>query len=151
MSELAKTAGKTVRAIHLYEDLGLIHAHERSEKGRYRLFAPDSLQRVRWISKLQHLGLSLSQIQELVREHEDADSARLGASKLRQLYLDKLSETQERIAALRSLEVELRASLAYLSTCDSACEPSLTIRSCTECERHANRVAPELVAGLHIT
>lgn len=151
VGELAKAVGKTVRAIHLYEDLGLIHAHERSEKGRYRLFAPDSLQRLRWISKLQHLGLSLSQIQELVRDYEGTDSARLGASKLRDLYLDKLAETQERIAALRSLEVELQASLAYLSTCHSACEPDLSIRSCTECERHANRAAPELVAGLHIS
>ncbi len=152
VGELAKAVGKTVRAIHLYEDMGLIHAHERSEKGRYRLFAPDMLQRVRWISKLQSLGLSLSQIQELVREHEDADSARLSATKLRQVYVDKLSETREKIRELRALESELQASLLYLHTCDSACEPALPVNSCTVCERHPEAPeAPALVAGLHLS
>src|SRR5438045_103413 len=69
VGDLAKAAGKTVRAIHLYEELGLVRAHERS-KGRYRLFTPDALIRVRWISKLQNLGLSLSEIQELVRQQD---------------------------------------------------------------------------------
>lgn len=152
VGELAKAVGKTVRAIHLYEDMGLIHAHERSEKGRYRLFAPDMLQRSRWIIKLQSLGLSLSQIQELVREHEDADSARLSASKLRQVYVDKLAETREKIRELRALESELQASLLYLNTCDSACEPALPVHSCTACERHPEAPeAPDLVAGLHLS
>ncbi|HYQ28910.1 MAG TPA: MerR family transcriptional regulator, partial [Polyangiaceae bacterium] len=64
VGDLAKAVGKTVRAIHLYEELGLVRAHERS-KGRYRLFTPDALVRVRWIIKLQNLGLSLSDIQAL--------------------------------------------------------------------------------------
>ena len=38
VGDIAKAVGKTVRAIHLYEELGLVRAHERS-KGRYRLFA----------------------------------------------------------------------------------------------------------------
>src|SRR6187431_1699540 len=74
VGELAKATGKTVRAIHLYEELGLVRAHERS-KGRYRLFSPDALLRVRWISKLQSLGLSLSEIQGLVREQDGSGSA----------------------------------------------------------------------------
>src|SRR4051794_30996620 len=72
VGDLAKATGKTVRAIHLYEELGLLRAHERS-KGRYRLFTSDALIRVRWISKLQNLGLSLSEIQELVREQDGSD------------------------------------------------------------------------------
>lgn len=152
VGELAKAVGKTVRAIHLYEDMGLLHASERSEKGRYRLFAPDTLQRVRWIAKLQSLGLSLAQIQELVREHEDADSARLSASKLREVYLDKLTETRSKLRELKALEAELQASLVYLSTCDSACEPALPVNSCTDCGRHPETPAPpELVAGLHLS
>ena len=39
---MARAVGKTVRAIHLYEELGLLKAHERS-KGRYRLFTPDAV------------------------------------------------------------------------------------------------------------
>src|SRR5438552_1339988 len=67
VGDLAKRSGKTVLAIHLYEELGLLRPHARS-KGRYRLFSGDALVRVRWIGKLQDLGLSLSHIQSVVRE-----------------------------------------------------------------------------------
>ena len=61
VGDLARMAGKTVRAIHHYEELGLIEPAGRS-KGHYRLFQPDSLVRIRWIGKLQSLGLSLSEM-----------------------------------------------------------------------------------------
>src|SRR5262245_3588559 len=75
VGDLAKLTGKTVRAIHLYEDLGLLKPIDRS-KGRFRLFNQESLQRVRWITKLQTLGLSLTEIGELVQELERSPSAR---------------------------------------------------------------------------
>src|SRR5258708_38076792 len=84
VGDVAKAVGKTVRAIHLYEELGLVRAHERS-KGRYRLFAQDALVRVRWIVKLQNLGLSLSDIQALVRGQSDAASAQFAAMRLREV------------------------------------------------------------------
>src|SRR4051794_25173517 len=62
VGDLAKQSGKTVRAIHLYEELGLPRPPPRS-KGRYRLFSADAVTRVRWIGKLQDLGLSLPTIQ----------------------------------------------------------------------------------------
>jgi MerR family transcriptional regulator, copper efflux regulator len=149
IGEVAKATGKTVRAIHLYEDLGLLKPHERS-KGRYRLFASDALVRVRWISKLQSLGLSLSAIQELVREQEGSDSAMFAAAKLRGVYSEKLEQTRQKIRELQLLETELEVSLAYLNSCDSKCEPQVPADSCTSCARHAESSdAPDLVAGAH--
>ena len=151
VGELAKATGKTVRAIHLYEELGLLRAHERS-KGRYRMFAPDALLRVRWIVKLQGLGLSLSEIQGLVREQDGSTSAPIAAQKLRDLYEAKLTETKRKLEELRELHAELEASLAYLSTCDSACAAAVPVHACPTCERHPERPhAPELVAGVHVT
>lgn len=151
VGDLAKQAGKTVRAIHLYEELGLLKAHERS-KGRYRLFTPDALIRVRWISKLQNLGLSLSEIQGLVREQEGSGSAPIAAQKLREVYLKQLAETRNKIEALRELELELEDSLTYLTACDSACESAVPVHSCPTCERHPERPnAPELVTAVHLT
>src|ERR1700733_4830782 len=66
VGDLAKASGKTVRAIHHYEEIGLLRPHARS-KGRYRLYDRASLARLRWIGKLHDLGLSLAQIQEMVR------------------------------------------------------------------------------------
>ena len=151
VGELAKATGKTVRAVHLYEELGLLRAHERS-KGRYRLFTEDALTRVRWITKLQSLGLSLSEIQALVREQEASGSAQFAATRLREVYRAKLSETQTKLAELRALEAELADSLAYLDACHTACASELPVHSCPSCERHPDRPhAPELVAGVHLS
>jgi MerR family copper efflux transcriptional regulator len=150
VGDLAKATGKTVRAIHLYEELGLLRAHERS-KGRYRLFTSDALLRVRWISKLQNLGLSLAEIQELVREQDGSGSATVAAQKLKEAYVQRLSETRRKIEELRELEAELKDSLAYLTACDSACESQVPVHSCPSCERHPEREhAPELVTAVHV-
>ena len=150
VGELAKATGKTVRAIHLYEELGLLRTHVRS-KGRYRLFTEEALVRVRWIAKMQSLGLSLTEIQELVREQEASGSAQFAASRLREVYRTKLAETRNKMSELRALESELEESLAYLDACDTACKSELPVHSCPSCERHPERPnAPELVAGVHV-
>jgi DNA-binding transcriptional MerR regulator len=149
VGELAKLSGKTVRAIHLYEELGLLRPVDRS-KGRFRLFNRESLHRVRWITKLQTLGLSLTEIQKLARELEHSDSARGAADKLREVYLEKLAEVQAKLREIHRLERELIASLTYLETCQSACETALPLHSCPQCERHPDQpTPPELVVGMH--
>src|SRR5450432_1209993 len=150
VGDLAKAVGKTVRAIHLYEELGLVRAHERS-KGRYRLFAQDALVRVRWITKLQNLGLSLSDIQALVRGQNDAASAMFAATRLREVYLARLVETRLKLSELKALESELEACLEFISTCHSACESEVSVHSCPTCERHPEQPnPPELVAGSRV-
>lgn len=149
VGELAKATGKTVRAIHLYEDLGLLRPHERS-KGRYRLFSADSVVRVRWIAKLQSLGLSLSEIQRLVRSQADQDSALFAAVRLREVFAVKLRETQDKLRELALLEAELEESLEYLDGCDTSCMPELPAQSCQQCPCHRQPGdPPELVAGVH--
>jgi DNA-binding transcriptional MerR regulator len=149
VGDLAKLSGKTVRAIHLYEDIGLLRPIDRS-KGRFRLFNEESLQRVRWITKLQTLGLSLTEISELVKGLEQAPSARAAADKLREVYLDKLVEVQKKLTEIHRLERELIASLTYLETCQSACASALPVHSCPSCERHPDQpTPPELVTGVH--
>ena len=148
VGELAKATGKTVRAIHLYEELGLLRPANRS-KGRYRLFSADAELRVRWIGKLQNLGLSLTEIQDLVRDQEGSDSAMFAAAKLREVYLSKLKETRNKLAELRALEAELEASLDYLAGCGSACVDELPVHACPSCELTSEE-APELIAGVHV-
>lgn len=116
VGELAALVGKTVRAIHHYEELGLIQPDARS-KGRFRLYDHDAVKRVRWISKLHDLGLSLVQIQEMVASFEHAPSAGRAAAQVRGIYMEKLTETREQIAHLKCLEQELEASIQYLDAC----------------------------------
>jgi MerR family transcriptional regulator, copper efflux regulator len=148
VGDIAKAAGKTVRAIHHYEEVGLLRPHARS-KGRYRLYDQAALARVRWIGKLHDLGLSLSQIQEIVSTWEASSSAPEAMSTIRSVYQQKLEEVREQIAHLSTLEHELVASLSYLDTCE-ACDPAELVLACTNCNHHESGEAePELVAGVH--
>lgn len=147
VGDLAKRTGKTVRAIHLYEDMGLLRPVDRS-KGRYRLFNAEAVERVRWITKLQALGFSLPEIQSVLRGHDDVETAREAASRLREIYLEKLNEVQEKLTELHRLERELISSLTYLEACQSACDSKAPVHACPSCERHLDQpAAPALVAG----
>jgi MerR family transcriptional regulator, copper efflux regulator len=148
VGDLARASGKTVRAIHHYEEVGLLRPHARS-KGRYRLYDASAIARVRWIDKLHDLGLSLSQIQEMVQLWETAPSASGAMSRIRGLYVEKLQDTREQIAHLTTLERELEASIEYLDTCGT-CDPAELVRACTCCNYHDKNVPePHLVAGIH--
>ena len=150
VGDLARLCGKSVRAIHLYEELGLLRPHARS-KGRYRLFSQDAVVRVRWIGKLQDLGLSLPAIQSVVREWETSSSAPNAMAKMREVYLQKLASTREQIERLKALEGELAESLKYLQTCDT-CDPVRLLPVCNCCDLHDHgELAPELVAGFRVT
>ncbi|MDH5672695.1 MAG: MerR family transcriptional regulator [Myxococcales bacterium] len=146
VGELAKISGKTVRALHLYEEMGLLVPAERS-KGRYRLYDADSVTRVRWIGKLQEMGFSLQEIRTMSEQWEGSGSAPHAMAKVQALFDQKLRETREQIARLRTLEGELQASLRYLCTCPT-CDPNQLIEACSSCDQHdGKQQPPELVAG----
>ena len=148
VGDLAQEAGKTVRAIHLYEELGLLTPAARS-KGRYRLYGPEALMRIRWIGKLQEMGFSLGDIQTIVREWERAGSAPHAMKRMRDVYARKLEETRQQRRRLEALEHELKASLGYLDTCDDVCDPQRLVDACECCDLHdKEKNVPELVLGL---
>jgi DNA-binding transcriptional MerR regulator len=146
IGDLARESGKSVRAIHLYEEIGLLRPAGRS-KGRFRLYAGDALVRIRWIGKLQDMGFSLTDIQAIVREWEQLASAPQAMVRMREVYRKKLDETREQIRKLEALEHEMEASLHYLDTCE-VCDPDRLLSACSRCDRHGcGEQAPELVAG----
>jgi len=148
IGDLAKAGGKTVRAIHHYEDMGLLQPHARS-KGRYRLYDDQSVVRVRWIGKLHDLGFSLAEIKLVVASWEASPSAPSAMAEVKQLYRDKLEETRAQIARLSGLERELAASIEYLDTCDT-CDPAALVAACSSCNvRDRQQEEPELVAGIY--
>jgi MerR family transcriptional regulator, thiopeptide resistance regulator len=63
VGELARRTGLTVRALHHYDDIGLLHPSVRSDAG-YRLYNAADIERLHTVQALQHLGLSLNDIQK---------------------------------------------------------------------------------------
>lgn len=150
VGDLAKRTGKTVRALHLYEELGLLKPVHRS-KGGYRLYAPSAVGRVEWIQKLQDAGFSLHDLQELLHGVSETGVASLAMERVRQVFADRLRETRDQIQRLTALERDLEASLAYLEGCRS-CEPQKhQVQECPSCNHngHEEGAQPILVAGIH--
>ncbi len=151
VGELAKAVGKTVRAIHLYEELGLVTPAGRTE-GRFRLYEPDAVNRIAWIIKLQAIGFSLSEIQGFVHEFEDASSGREATTRVRETFSRKLEAIRAQMTQLQVIENDLQEALAYLDACD-ACSPALAPVNCCTCDHQGHHAgdAPELFAGLSQT
>jgi DNA-binding transcriptional MerR regulator len=140
--------GKTVRAIHHYEEMGLIRPVARS-KGGYRLFSPETLDRIRWVGMLQELGFTLSEVRNWLRNLEDKTTAPAAMFEVQVLFQEKLAETKKSIERLRILEQELVSSLEYLQTCKH-CHHEEKIAVCCACDQpHTDERPPQLIAGLH--
>lgn len=147
VGELARRTGKSVRAIHLYEELGLLTPAVRS-KGGFRLYPARAVTRIEWIQKLQDMGFSLTEIKAFLRVWEESATAPAAMETVREIFKDKLRETQHTIERLTKLAGELTESLNYLDSCRS-CEPVHTQHECGQCEMHGHDgKAPLLVEGI---
>ena len=147
VGDLSRRTGKTVRAIHLYEELGLLSPPVRS-KGGFRMYSGDGVKRIEWIQKLQDMGFSLTEIKAFLRVWEESATAPEAMATVREIFTDKLRETRETITRLSHLADELSESLAYLERCRS-CSPNQGQNECCSCENHgADREVPLLVDGI---
>lgn len=150
VGDLAKLAGKSVRALHLYEELGLLTPTARSQGG-FRLYDESALRQIRWIELLQESGFSLHQIQELLHEWQATHYGPEASRALRELFQKRLAETREQKARLEALERELEETLQYLHTCDQCKPVRTTSGDCPQCPvDHGMKTEPALVAGFHI-
>ncbi|HTM22649.1 MAG TPA: MerR family transcriptional regulator [Kofleriaceae bacterium] len=151
VGELAAATGKTVRAIHLYEELGLLRPVGRTE-GRFRLYEEDAIARIHWISKLQAIGFTLAEIQGFVREFEHSASGRDAATRVREVFARKRAEIDQQMLQLQAIASDLENALAYLDACDP-CSTSYAPKECAVCghQGHEAGHAPHLFAGLSST
>jgi phosphoribosylaminoimidazole-succinocarboxamide synthase len=101
IGELAGATGLTVRTLHHYDRIGLLHPTDRSPSG-YRSYGREDVRRLYRILALRQLGLSL----------KDIDAALAGDwADLREAIARHLAEVQRQLALSRSLEHKLRRLL----------------------------------------
>ncbi len=147
VGDLAKATGKTVRAIHLYEELGLLQPTTRSAGG-FRLYERRAAERVRWIDLLHSLGFSLQEMREVLLKWWNAERGTEAMADLQVLFKRKLGETREAIIRHQHLERELIEGLDYLVTCRDCDQPGGT-EVCIHCSRDHGVVSPPaLIEGL---
>jgi MerR family copper efflux transcriptional regulator len=149
VGDLAKQTGKSVRALRLYDELGLLHPVARSIGG-FRLYDETAITRIRWIELLQEAGLSLHQIQELLKAWHGTKYGPEAMDTVRGIFQKKLEETRQALVRHETLARELEWTLQYLRTCQ-VCRPARTTQEdCPHCpEDHGMKQEPALVAGFH--
>ena len=117
ISDLAREFALTTRAIRFYEDEGLL-APRRN--GRSRIYAERERVRIKLILRGKRLGLSLSEIRELLDLYEATKSERPQLVKFLQVLAARramLAQQQEDIAAvlaeIETLERQCRKRLRH--------------------------------------
>ena len=115
ISELAREFALTTRAIRFYEDEGLL-APRRS--GRSRVYAERERVRIKLILRGKRLGLSLSEIRELLDLYDASKSERPQLSK----FLEVLSA---RRAMLKQQQEDIAVVLIEIEALERACRKRL--------------------------
>ncbi len=147
VGDLARLTRKTVRAIHLYEELGLLKPATRSSGG-FRLYEARAVERVRWIDLLHNMGFSLQEMREVLQAWWKSELGPEAMERLRGLFQRKLEETREAVERHQQLERELRHGLAYLETC-KVCPTTESVNGCVHCSQdHGMEREPALLVGI---
>ena len=97
VSEVARLANISVRALHHYDEIGLLRPSGRSEAG-YRLYAPADVQRLQQVMSFRLLGFPLEEIRRLFGDPEFDVRAALLLQ--RRLLTEKLEQAQALVAAV---------------------------------------------------
>ena len=109
IGEVASRAGVSIDTVRYYEKRRLLPRAPRTQGG-FRLFAPETVERVQFIKQAQDIGLSLDEIGQLLATG-GADECR----NMRDLLRAKLGELDERMGQMR----KFRRTLArHLSHCE---------------------------------
>src|SRR5499426_1313515 len=108
IAQVRDATGLSARTLRYYEELGLLPGVRRRAGGR-RVYGADELERLRFISRLKTLGLSLAEIKELNAVYAIAGSTRAMLDRLEELLARHRAELDARIAELVALRGEIDA------------------------------------------
>jgi DNA-binding transcriptional MerR regulator len=104
IGRLAKQVGLNPRTIRYYERLRLLPPPLRSESG-YRLYTADNAELLRFIQKAKSLGLTLTEIREIIALRQRGD---LPCPHVHALLTDRVKTLSRQIQDLSLLRDELK-------------------------------------------
>ena len=109
IGEVAKLSALPVKTIRYYTDIGLLEPHVGRSPTRYRLYASEVLNRLAFIRRSQTLGLSLTEIKDILEIH---DHGALPCGQAKQYLESKLDEIEKQIRHLELLRCEIKGVLS---------------------------------------
>jgi DNA-binding transcriptional MerR regulator len=134
IGDLAAATGLTVRALHHFDQIGLLRPTQRSPAG-HRIYTADDVRRLYRVLALRQLGMPL----DLIARSLDGDAEDLGSAVRAQL-----SHVGQHIEAQHHLRARL---LALLRAIEQATEPSIDqLIEAMEALMQASYFTPEQLA-----
>ncbi len=106
IGQVATLVGVGIDTVRYYEKLGLLPQAPRRASG-YRVFDESTVERIRLIKQLQELGLSLQEIDAMLRATGEHATCEHESEKIRAA----LTRTEEKIAALVAVQAKLQGAL----------------------------------------
>jgi DNA-binding transcriptional MerR regulator len=111
--DMARATGNTVRTIRFYEEEGLLKPSVVSDGG-HRRYTDDDLERLRLISDLRELGLSLGEIRSILDLRTGCHTAAEFAMRFQEVLAGHLEQAQRRLERLRRMKKELLDAFAAI-------------------------------------
>jgi DNA-binding transcriptional MerR regulator len=106
IGELSRLVNLTQRTIRYYEEIGLLHSVRRIENGK-RVYTDDDVRRLKFISRLKVLGLSLSEMVALEKTYRQQRNNREIIPKLIVILNERAEQIDDRIKQLLALKKEI--------------------------------------------
>jgi DNA-binding transcriptional MerR regulator len=106
IGELASLVEMSPRTIRYYEEIGLLNSVKRIEGGK-RVYTDRDYQRLKFIQRLKHLGLTLSEMYELEDIYQIHRTNRKVLSRLLELLDSHVTKIDERINNLLRLKTDI--------------------------------------------
>ncbi len=122
VGDLAEKAGVTVRALHHYEQIGLLAPSARNEAG-HRLYGTEAVERLYRVNRLRRIGFSLDQVGRVLDDPNWSLVKALGRH---------VASVDAQITQLASLRNAATAALADVDTNSDPTEQLLEVLSAME-------------------
>ncbi len=106
IGELANLLEMSSRTIRYYEEIGLLNSVKRIEGGK-RIYTDRDLQRLKFIQRLKHLGLTLSEMHELEDIYQIHRTNRKVLPRLLELLDNHAGKIDERMHQLDRLKEDI--------------------------------------------
>jgi MerR family transcriptional regulator, copper efflux regulator len=111
IGQVAEQANVHIETLRYYERRGLVARPPRSASN-YRLYAEDTVRRVRFIKRAQELGFSLNDIKELLSLRADPEA---GCAEARACAEAKMKDIDAKIGVLTAMKSALSTLVAGCS------------------------------------
>lgn len=103
IGKAAELSNLSVKTVRYYANIGLVTAKKDYSSG-YRVYNDENIEKLIFIGKARKFNFSIQECRELLGLYENKDRS---SSEVKKLTLKKITEIQNRMSELNSLQEEL--------------------------------------------